>query len=102
MVKGMVPKGWLLECRFGEGWGPLCGFLDGLVPGVPFSRVDEEKCLRELLRIGMSIIVVKVMWVVLRYPYCCGSSVVVSGQRWRVCLEELRLELVVFFHGRMG
>ncbi|KAK0625884.1 P-loop containing nucleoside triphosphate hydrolase protein, partial [Immersiella caudata] len=41
MVRRLVPREQLLECRLGEGWGPMCEFLGRPVPGVEYPRVNE-------------------------------------------------------------
>lgn len=41
MVRNKVPADRLLEYRLGQGWEPLCEFLDKPVPDVPFPRVND-------------------------------------------------------------
>lgn len=40
-----VPKDRLLVMRLGEGWGPLCKFLDKPVPSTPFPQANEAEAL---------------------------------------------------------
>ena len=40
-VRSMIPAVRLLEFDVGEGWGPLCEFLDRPVPEAPFPRVNS-------------------------------------------------------------
>lgn len=40
-VRAAVPAARRLEYRLGDGWEPLCAFLDVPVPDVPFPRVNE-------------------------------------------------------------
>lgn len=40
-VRAAVPAHRRLEYRLGDGWAPLCAFLDRPVPDVPFPRVNE-------------------------------------------------------------
>ncbi|KAK8140101.1 hypothetical protein PG984_000167 [Apiospora sp. TS-2023a] len=42
-VASLVPRGQLLEMDLNDGWGPLCRFLDALVPNAPFPRVNDAK-----------------------------------------------------------
>lgn len=41
MVRNKVSADRLLEYRLGQGWEPLCEFLDRPVPDVPFPRVND-------------------------------------------------------------
>ncbi|KAJ5369282.1 uncharacterized protein N7496_009042 [Penicillium cataractarum] len=40
-VRAAVPPEQLLEYHMGDGWNPLCAFLDVEVPNVPFPRENE-------------------------------------------------------------
>lgn len=42
MVRGLVPKERLLEWQIGDGWEPLCEFLDKPVPDVPFPYANTK------------------------------------------------------------
>jgi hypothetical protein len=42
-VRSLVPKEQLLEMDLGEGWGPLCKFLNVPVPDEPFPRANDGK-----------------------------------------------------------
>jgi len=42
LVRQGTPKERLLEYRLGEGWGPLCAFLEKPIPGVPFPRINDS------------------------------------------------------------
>lgn len=42
-VRGLVPKGRLLEWKVRDGWGPLCGFLKVEVPEEPFPNLFEKE-----------------------------------------------------------
>lgn len=41
-VRQMVPKEQLLEYKLGQGWEPLCKFLDKDIPSKPFPHVNES------------------------------------------------------------
>lgn len=41
-VRANLPKERLLEYRLGDGWEPLCAFLDVDVPEGPFPRVNDK------------------------------------------------------------
>ncbi|KAF4977239.1 hypothetical protein FZEAL_6203 [Fusarium zealandicum] len=49
VIREMVPEGQLLEFRLGEGWEPICDFLDKPVPDVEFPWVNEAAELRKLI-----------------------------------------------------
>ena len=36
-----MPEGQLLEMDLNDGWGPLCQFLNVLVPSEPFPKVND-------------------------------------------------------------
>lgn len=46
-VRRAVPKDQLLEMRLGDGWEPLCRFLDKPIPNEPFPRVNEAETVAE-------------------------------------------------------
>ena len=46
-LRAMVPPERLLECKLGDGWEPVCKFLDKEVPDQPFPRLNESKIFRE-------------------------------------------------------
>jgi hypothetical protein len=54
MVREKVPADRLLEYKLGDGWEPMCEFLDRPVPDEPFPRVndalDHEKRVMAILR----------------------------------------------------
>lgn len=41
-VRRVTPKERVLESRLGEGWEPLCAFLERAIPEVPFPRIDDN------------------------------------------------------------
>ncbi|KXX75845.1 hypothetical protein MMYC01_206628 [Madurella mycetomatis] len=41
-IRRIVPEERRLEYRMGDGWGPLCAFLDVPVPDVPFPQANEQ------------------------------------------------------------
>ncbi|KAK1466603.1 hypothetical protein CTAM01_17005 [Colletotrichum tamarilloi] len=45
-IMSTVPKERLLVYKLGEGWGPLCEFLDLPVPDMPFPHGNEAAALR--------------------------------------------------------
>ncbi|KAJ7140638.1 P-loop containing nucleoside triphosphate hydrolase protein [Mycena epipterygia] len=46
-IRNIVPKARLLEYEVGEGWDPLCAFLDRDVPGTDFPRINDTKALQQ-------------------------------------------------------
>ncbi|KAL7800585.1 hypothetical protein V8C43DRAFT_274320 [Trichoderma afarasin] len=47
-IRELVPPERLLEYRLGDGWGPLCQFLDREEPNVEFPRTNETKEIRKI------------------------------------------------------
>ena len=45
-VRRTVPADHLLEFEVGQGWEPLCDFLDRPVPESPFPRLNDAKTLQ--------------------------------------------------------
>lgn len=41
MIRGLVPKGRLLEWCVEDGWAPLCEFLDKPIPKEPFPHANQ-------------------------------------------------------------
>lgn len=50
-VRAAVPSERLLEWSVGQGWGPLCEFLDIPKPVHPFPNVNDRKSYRGLLNL---------------------------------------------------
>lgn len=48
-VRRIVPRDRLLEYKLGQGWGPLCAFLEKEVPEKPFPKVNESAEFQERL-----------------------------------------------------
>lgn len=46
-VRDMVPKEKLLEYKLGDGWEPLCQFLNKDIPNVPFPFINESNEFQE-------------------------------------------------------
>ncbi|CEI68249.1 hypothetical protein FVEN_g11802 [Fusarium venenatum] len=49
VIREMVPEGQLLEYRMGQGWGPVCEFLDKPVPEKEFPWVNEAAELKRAI-----------------------------------------------------
>jgi hypothetical protein len=49
-VLAAIPAGRLLVYNIGDGWEPLCRFLDCPVPGAPYPRTNSTADFQELLR----------------------------------------------------
>ena len=56
-VRRAVPRERILEYKMGDGWEPLCRFLNKEVPEVPFPRVNdaEEQRKRGFKNLGMAL-----------------------------------------------
>lgn len=50
IVQEMVPPENLLVYRMGQGWEPMCHFLDKPVPEVNFPQINEAEALKEKIR----------------------------------------------------
>lgn len=46
-VRDMVPKEKMLEYKLGDGWEPLCQFLNKDIPNVPFPFINEGQEFQE-------------------------------------------------------
>lgn len=46
-VRDMVPKEKLLEYKLGDGWEPLCKFLNKEIPNEPFPFINESQEFQE-------------------------------------------------------
>ncbi|ETS80194.1 hypothetical protein PFICI_07723 [Pestalotiopsis fici W106-1] len=46
-IRAMVAPGKRLEYQLGDGWEPLCAFLDKEVPDVPFPRKNDSQAHKE-------------------------------------------------------
>jgi hypothetical protein len=49
-VRDTVPADRLLELEVGQGWEPLCRFLDCPVPAEPYPRLNDRRLFRRLIR----------------------------------------------------
>ena len=67
-VRRLVPADRLLDYRLGDGWEPLCEFLDKPKPDVPFPFVNEGKDLKLLIRVGLGWTIMMAVWRVVKYP----------------------------------
>ncbi|KAL2759977.1 hypothetical protein ACRALDRAFT_2031180 [Sodiomyces alcalophilus JCM 7366] len=47
MIPKLVPEERLLRCRIGDGWEPLCRFLDKKVPDTPFPQSNDAASIRK-------------------------------------------------------
>lgn len=47
MIPKLVPEERLLRCRIGDGWEPLCRFLDKKVPDTPFPHDNDAASFRK-------------------------------------------------------
>ena len=49
-IRALVPKERLLEYRMGDGWEPICEFLDKEVPDIEFPWVNETEELKKRIK----------------------------------------------------
>lgn len=50
LICRLVPPENLLEMQLGEGWGPICAFLQKPTPESPFPHVNDSATLRAMIR----------------------------------------------------
>ncbi|KAH6884539.1 hypothetical protein B0T10DRAFT_493344 [Thelonectria olida] len=79
VIREMVPPERLLEYRMGEGWEPLCEFLDKAVPDVEFPWVNEaaelqRTIMKKVFRNIRGAIKVVTPWV--------GGAIIVGAGSW--------------------
>lgn len=60
-IREIVPKEKLLEMELGDGWEPLCKFLDVPVPDLPYPRSNDSEVFQGRHRLGKSLLVQFVM-----------------------------------------
>ena len=49
-VERTIPRSRLLVFELGEGWEPLCEFLDRPIPGSPFPHINSTEDFREMMK----------------------------------------------------
>ncbi|KAH8900215.1 hypothetical protein GQ53DRAFT_816234 [Thozetella sp. PMI_491] len=78
-VRNMVPANQLLVYKLGDGWEPLCTFLDRPVPNVPFPRLNDRQSLSERRREIFEKILKRLSYVGIGVAMiCCVVWVLVS------------------------
>lgn len=78
-IREMVPPGQLLEYTMGEGWEPLCDFLDKPEPDVEFPWVNEAEELRRVIVSKVQKNVLVALKVVMPWV---GSAMAVGVGSW--------------------
>ncbi|EKJ75782.1 hypothetical protein NXS19_008432 [Fusarium pseudograminearum] len=77
VIREMVPEGQLLEYRMGQGWGPVCEFLDKPVPEEEFPWVNEAAELKRVIKEKIKRNIAEAVGVVL--PWVGAMAVVGAG-----------------------
>lgn len=80
-VRAAVPKERMLEFELGQGWEPLCKFLNKPVPVVPFPHRNEA----QMTKAAINAFVAKALFNSLRniaLVVGTGAAVFVLGHRW--------------------
>ncbi|KAF4503746.1 hypothetical protein FAGAP_24 [Fusarium agapanthi] len=81
VIREMVPEEQLLEYRMGQGWEPICEFLDKPVPETEFPWVNEAAELRRTVKEkAMSNLVAAVMVVM---PWA-GAVAALGAGYWMI------------------
>ncbi|KAF4963648.1 hypothetical protein FSARC_8353 [Fusarium sarcochroum] len=79
VIREMVPRERLLEYRMGEGWGPICDFLDKPVPDEEFPWVNEAAELKRVISDKFKSYTTAAAMVVLHWA---GAAAVVGVGLW--------------------
>ncbi|KJZ69100.1 hypothetical protein HIM_11507 [Hirsutella minnesotensis 3608] len=76
-IRKLVPPNRLLEYRMGQGWEPICNFLNKPQPNIVFPRLNDAKALRMRLKRKMRSQFVAAGIVLV--PWIAGSLAVLLG-----------------------
>jgi hypothetical protein len=71
-VRKMVRPGKLLEYRLGDGWKPICEFLDCPVPDEPFPHLNEINVIKKMGRKMNIDVLYMALWNIVKYPLLLG------------------------------
>ncbi|ROT42619.1 hypothetical protein SODALDRAFT_19325 [Sodiomyces alkalinus F11] len=75
MIPKLVPEERLLRCQLGEGWGPLCKFLDKKVPDTTFPHANDAASFKKQVQGSRT----KLAWLALQRVAFWVSAIMVVG-----------------------
>ncbi|KAH7154671.1 P-loop containing nucleoside triphosphate hydrolase protein [Fusarium sp. MPI-SDFR-AT-0072] len=84
-LREVVPPEKLLVYRMGEGWEPICGFLDKPVPDVEFPWINEAAALKAKISGKIKSHIVQAVIVVM--PWVAGMLALAIGL-WAMTIKE--------------
>lgn len=76
-IREAVPPERLLEYRLGDGWGPLCAFLDKPVPDAAFPWANDAAEMKSYVRVGRRRIARRAALRLL--PWAIGAAALAVG-----------------------
>lgn len=84
IVRTKTKPGKLLEYRLGDGWKPMCEFLDCPIPEEPFPHLNEREALKEVGAKMLGDVLWKAFWNTVTAPavLAVGCAVVYWGYRY--------------------
>ncbi|KAI0849531.1 P-loop containing nucleoside triphosphate hydrolase protein [Daldinia vernicosa] len=80
-IRQQVPSSRLLEYRMGEGWEPICNFLEKPLPNVPFPWLNEAEALRRRVKLKVRKHLVAALRVLI--PWALGTCTMLVAM-WMV------------------
>lgn len=71
-IRRLVPKEQLLEFKLGDGWGPLCEFLNCPIPDVPYPHMNSSKDIDKARNGFYVFCLLKASWNLAKWPMAIG------------------------------
>lgn len=75
LVRRMVPSDQLLDYKLGDGWEPLCQFLDLPIPDAPFPHINDTQDLLLVCNMAAKKVITKIC---IRLGYCAMIGMLVA------------------------
>ena len=76
-VRKMARRENLLEYRLGDGWGPICEFLDCPVPSEPFPHLNEAESIKKMGRKMNAYVMYLAVWNIVKFPLVLGIGTLI-------------------------
>lgn len=89
LIRSLVPKEKLLEFQAGQGWEPLCQFLNKPQPSSPYPKTNEGSTTANLLRMFYRMVLLQKVMKVLP-TILAVSTVIMSWVAWKMYFQERR------------
>ncbi|KAK9781089.1 putative Sulfotransferase domain-containing protein [Seiridium cardinale] len=87
IVRKMVKPGNLLEYHLGNGWEPLCNFLNCPVPEEPFPHLNEKDDIKKLGRRMNTDVLKLAVWKIVKYPLLLGIGALVVNSSCKYLMD---------------